>query len=127
MIRGRARGAAFVCAKALAFMGDIDLDTGQVIARGHPHAGESIAGRVLIYPETKGSSGGCQVLTSLAKQKLQPAAIVLLKEPDTNLVEAAILAKVPMVCVPQPDLIERISHGLEVTVDGSTGQVHWLS
>jgi uncharacterized protein len=61
VVRGLAEGLALVCPGSFSFLGDVDLATGEIIAAGHPHLGESIAGRVLIYKETKGSSGGCVV------------------------------------------------------------------
>ncbi|HRS27955.1 MAG TPA: DUF126 domain-containing protein, partial [Phycisphaerae bacterium] len=107
------------------FLGDVDMDSGVIIARGHEHEGETIAGKVMIYPETKGSSGGCVVLTVLAKQGKQPAAIVLSKPADPNIVEGAIVTGVTLVCEPAEDLIALVPHGAIVTVDGTTGEVSW--
>jgi predicted aconitase with swiveling domain len=125
MVRGRVSGPALVCHKAFSFLGDVDMDTGVIIARGHEHEGETIAGKVMIYPETKGSSGGCVVLTVLAKQGKQPAAIVLSKPADPNIVEGAIVTGVALVCEPQEDLLAAVPHGAMVTVDGATGEVSW--
>ena len=125
MVRGKVRGEALVCRKAFSFLGDVDMDTGVIIAKGHEHEGESIAGKVLIYPETKGSSGGCVVLTVLAKQGNPPAAIVLSKLADPNIVEGAIVTGVTMVCEPKEDLLATVPNGTPVTVDGATGEVSW--
>lgn len=126
VVKGLARGKALVCRKAFSFLGDVDMDTGEIIARGHEHEGESVAGRVMIYPETKGSSGGCIVLMSLARMGRQPAAIVLTKAPDTNIVEGAILSEVVLVSEPDRNLIDEIPHGAEVTIDGTTGDISWV-
>ena len=123
IVKGRVTAPAFVCHKAFSFLGDVDMDTGEIIAKGHEHEGETIAGKVMIYPETKGSSGGCLVLMVLAKQGRQPAAIVLSKPADPNIVEGAILASVPLLCEPQQDLIQSVPHGAMVTVDATTGEV----
>ena len=126
IVRGKVQGPALVCQKAFSFLGDVDMDTGVIIAKGHEHEGESIAGKVMIYPETKGSSGGCVVLQVLAKQGKQPAAIVLSKPADPNIVEGAIVTGVALVCEPEEDLIKAVPNGALVTVDGSTGDVSWL-
>jgi hypothetical protein len=125
MVKGRVEGEALVCSKAFSFLGDVDMDTGEIIAKGHEHEGQTIAGKVMIYPETKGSSGGCVVLTVLAKQGKQPAALVLEKPADTNIVEGAILARVPLVCEPEEDLIRTVPNGARVTVDGAAGTVRY--
>ena len=125
IVKRRVRAEALVCRNAFSFMGDVDMDTGVIIARGHEHEGETIAGKVMIYPGTKGSSGGCIVLMTLAKQGKQPAAIVLEKPADPNIVEGAILAGVSMVCEPEEDLIAAVPNGAMVTVDGTSGEVSW--
>ena len=122
-VRGRVTGPAFVCHKAFSFLGDVDMDTGEIIAKDHEHEGESIAGKVMIYPETKGSSGGCVVLLALAKAGRQPAAIVLEKPADTNIVEGAIVAGVPLICEPETSLVDAIPNGASVTVDGAAGTI----
>ena len=128
LVRGEAAGAAFVYPKAFSFLGDVDMETGVVIARGHELEGESIAGRVMIYPETKGSSGGCIVLMTLAKTGMQPAAIVLQKPADPNIVEGAILAGIPLLCEPDIDVVSAIPHGARVAVSsegGGAGEIRW--
>jgi len=125
VVKGKVDGEALVCRKAFSFLGDVDMDTGVIIARGHEHEGNTIAGKVLIYPETKGSSGGCVVLMVLAKQGKQPAAIVLEKPADTNIVEGAIIAKVALVCEPEEDVISLIPSGSRVIVDAAEGTISW--
>jgi predicted aconitase with swiveling domain len=125
VVKGKVTAEALVCKKAFSFLGDVDMDTGIIIARGHEHEGESIAGKVLVYPETKGSSGGCVVLMVLAKRDKQPAAIVLEKAADPNIVEGAILAGVTLACEPEDDVIAAIPTGHIVTVDGDEGSITW--
>jgi predicted aconitase with swiveling domain len=123
IVKGVAEGEALVMDHAFAFMGDVDMDTSKIIARGNEHLGEPIAGKILIYPETKGSSGGCVVLNVLARQGKQPAAIVNLKMADYNLVEGAILAKIPLVCQPAQNPIVLIRSGSRIKVDADQGLI----
>ena len=125
IVKRIAEGEALVCHKAFSFLGDVDMDTGEIIAKGHEHEGESISGKVMIYPETKGSSGGCVVLMSLYKVGKQPAGIVLSKAADPNIVEGAILAEIALVCQPEENLIDLIPNGKLVSVDGLSGKVSW--
>jgi len=127
IVKRDASGPALVCHDAFSFLGDVDMDTGVIIAKGHEHEGVSIAGKIMIYPETKGSSGGCVVLMSLAKMSKQPAAIILAKPADPNIVEGAILAGVALLCEPEIDLIETIPNGVHVSVDAASGTISWLS
>jgi phosphomecalonate degydratase small subunit len=120
ILPGKATGRALVMREPISFQGEID-EEGTIVVRGHPHAGESVAGKVLIYPEAKGSSGGCMMLRLLGKRGKKPAAIINTRNLDPNLVEGAILADVPMLCFPEEDLYEIISSGDLVEVDGEAG------
>jgi predicted aconitase with swiveling domain len=120
ILPGRARGRALVFRDPISFQGEID-EEGKVVAKGNPHAGESVAGKILLYPEAKGSSGGCMMLRLLAKRGKKPAAIINTRHLDPNLVEGAILADIPMLCFPQGDPYEFLSSGDLVEVDGEAG------
>jgi len=102
ILPGKAKGRALVLRDPISFQGEID-EEGNIVVRGHPYVGESVAGKVLIYPEAKGSSGGCMMLRLLAKRGKKTAAIVNTRNLDPNLVEGAILADVPKMYFTQRD------------------------
>jgi len=126
VVRGVAEGEALVCPGSFSFLGDVDMQTGEIIAAGHPCRGMRLAGRVLAYPETKGSSGGCVVLITLARRGLAPAALITEKPADYNLAEGAILAAIPFVCEPEAGLLESLAGGVRVRVDADRGTVELL-
>jgi predicted aconitase with swiveling domain len=117
---GKAVGEALVLREPISFQGEID-EEGFIVAAGNPYAGENVSNKILIYPEAKGSSGGCMMLRLLAKRGKKPAAIVNTRNLDANLVEGAILADIPMLCYPEKDPYDIISTGDRVEVDGETG------
>ena len=55
---GQAEGLALVSPETIGFFGMIDTETGIVVERGHPLEGESVVGRVLVFPAGKGSTVG---------------------------------------------------------------------
>jgi hypothetical protein len=116
VVRGSASAPAVVCPGSFSFLGDVDMDTGEIIAAGNPARGQTIAGKVLIYTETKGSSGGCVVLQALAKKGKAPAALITIKPADYNLAEGAILARIPFVCEPDGDLTAELATGDIVSI-----------
>jgi uncharacterized protein len=112
--QGRASGKALVSPEPISFFGMVDAESGEVIEQGHPLQGETVAGRVLIFPTGKGSTVGSYILYRLAKAGRAPAAIVN-AESEPIVAVGAIISDIPM--VDQID-ITKIPAGKQVTVDG---------
>ncbi|MFH1227808.1 MAG: DUF126 domain-containing protein [Planctomycetota bacterium] len=121
IVRGKARGKALVCPDSFSFLGDVDLDTGEIIASNNPNKGLLLKDAVLIFKETKGSSGGSSVLMTLVQKKKAPAALVTIKAPDYNLTESAILSKIPFVSDLAPKIVSIIKTGDYIEVDADRG------
>ncbi len=94
--RGEACGAALVSTAAIGFLGGVDAETGVVIEPGHPLHGQSIAGRVLVFPTGKGSTVGSYTLYRLARRGRAPAAIINARS-EAIVAVGAIIANIPMV------------------------------
>ena len=116
---GRAEGIALVSSSPLSFYGGVNPDTGEVVERGHELQGESVKGRVLVFPNGKGSTVGSYVMYRLAKNGAAPCAIVNAKC-ETIVAVGAIISEIP--CVDMVD-IGKIKSGSKVIVDGATVQV----
>ncbi len=111
---GQAKGLALVSPEPIGFFGMVDAESGIVVERGHPLEGKSIAGRVLVFPNGKGSTVGSYSLYRLAKAGLAPAAIIN-TESEPIIAVGAIISDIPM--VDQVD-IEQIHTDDPVSVDG---------
>jgi predicted aconitase with swiveling domain len=127
IVRGTASGPALVSSEAISFLGDLDIRTGSVVNKRHPLLGVSLKGTVLVLPHSIGSAGAWRFLYQLFVHGTNPVAIVQHKLPDSSLVQGAILAKVPIVCEPDADILTVIRTGDLVEVDGSTGLVRVTS
>ena len=112
---GQAEGVALVSPEPIGFFGMIDAETGVVIESGHPLEGESVAGRILVFPTGKGSTVGSYSLYRLAKAGCAPAAIIN-AESEPIVAVGAIISDIPM--VDQVD-IKHIRSGDQVTVDSA--------
>jgi len=93
---GCARGEALVSPEPIGFLGGIDPDTGIIVEPGHSLEGQSVAGRVLVFPTGKGSTVGSYTLYRLARNGLAPAAIVN-AESEPIVAVGAIISDIPMV------------------------------
>ncbi len=67
IVEGYAEGEAIVTKDAISFMGTINPKTGVVIERKHEIEGQSLNGKILVFPMSKGSTGGSYMLYDLVK------------------------------------------------------------
>ena len=116
---GSATGEALVTSMGISFYGGVDPETGRVVEKGHELEGQSVAGRVLVFPTGKGSTVGSYTLYRLKKAGLAPAAIVNL-ESETITAVGCIISDIP--CVDHIP-IESLKTGMQVRVDGESGVV----
>lgn len=116
---GNARGEALVSGSAISFFGGIDPDTGLVVEKGHELHGQSVAGRVLVFPHGKGSTVGSYTLYRLKHNGLAPAAI-LNAECETVIAVGCIIAEIP--CLDQLP-VASLHSGQHLSVDGEHGTV----
>ena len=117
--KGTAEGEALVSQMGISFFGGVDPDTGVVLERGHDLEGQSIAGKVLVFPSGKGSTVGSYTLYRLKHNGVAPAAIIN-QQCETITAVGCIIAEIPCVdSIP----IKKIHSGIHLSVDGSTGLV----
>ena len=112
---GRASGPALVTVQAISFLGNVNPETGVVVDPAHELFGESIAGKVLVFPGGKGSTVGSYVIYQLKKRGLAPAAMInLLSEPIVAV--GAVISGIPLVDRVGEEVL-RIKSGTIVEVD----------
>jgi hypothetical protein len=114
---GQVTGEALVSRMGISFYGGVDPETGIVTESGHDLQGQSIAGKVLVFPTGKGSTVGSYVLYRLAKNGHAPLAIVN-AECETITAVGCIIAEIP--CIDQIDLSE-IPPARPLTLDAAEG------
>ena len=116
---GKVEGEAIVSTEPIGFYGGIDINTGVVIEKGHPLEGEKVTGKILVFPQGKGSTVGSYVIYGIHKNGVGPKGIIN-KETETIVATGVILAGIP--CVDQID-IDKIHTGDTVLLDADKGTV----
>ncbi len=94
-----------------------------MVEPGHELAGQSIAGKILVFSSGKGSTVGSYTLYRLKKNGLAPAAIVN-TECETITAVGCIISEIP--CIDHIP-VDRLSSGLRLRLDGGTGVLEILS
>ncbi len=93
---GVARGPALISRDSICFY-MVSPDTGTIVEQDHAALGQSIAGKVIIFPSGKGSSVvQMDGLYKLQLKGFQPKAMIIEKA-ETVLVATAIILGIPLV------------------------------
>jgi len=117
--KGETEGEVLATKDGISFYGGVEPETGKVVEKGHELEGQSVAGKVLVFPEGKGSTVGSYVLYNLKKNGVAPKAIIN-KECETIVAVGCIISEVP--CVDHID-IGKLKTGDKISVDAEKGIV----
>jgi len=117
--KGTVKAEALVTKDGISFYGGVDPDTGKVVEVGHELEGQSVSGKVLVFPTGKGSTVGSYTMYRMMKNNTAPVAIVN-EEIDTIIAVGCIISEIP--CVDRID-ISKIKTGQKLYVNGSEGTI----
>ncbi|UTH46720.1 cis-3-hydroxy-L-proline dehydratase [Loktanella salsilacus] len=82
IVAAKAQGDVLVSSEGLSFWGGVDPKDGRVIDAHHPLCGQSLAGKIVLMPTSRGSCTGSGVLLELALNGSAPAALVFREDED---------------------------------------------
>ncbi len=116
---GKAEGEALVSTAPVGFYGSVNPDTGVMEEKGHPLEGQSLKGKILVFPTGKGSTVGSYTLYRMKKNGVAPAAMVC-EESEPIVAVGAIISDIPM--VDNID-ISQIKNGNKVRIDNGDVEI----
>ena len=122
VVGGRAEGEALVTRERISGWGGIDPRSGTVIETRHELKGVSFAGKVLVFPGAKGSSGWSSQF-HIARLAGKAPLAMLFNEMTTKIALGAVVAHAPSVTDFDQDPLQVIETGDWVKVDGDNGLV----
>jgi predicted aconitase with swiveling domain len=99
--KGTAQEQALVTSMPISFYGGVDPNTGEVLEKRHELQGKSVKGKILVFPNGKGSTVGSYTLYRLKKNGMAPAGIIN-RECETVVAVGAIISGIP--CVDKIDI-----------------------
>ena len=111
--KGKAEAEALVTEMPISFYGGVDPNTGVVIEKGHELLGQSVKGKILVFPQGKGSTVGSYTLYRMKKNGVAPAGMIN-KECETIIAVGAIISEIPTI-----DKVEigKIKTGVKVKIE----------
>ena len=94
IVAGSAQGDILAIAQGISFWGGIDPESGRIIDIHHPNHGQSVAGKVLLMPTSRGSCSGSGVLLQLALDGNAPAALVFCEREEILTLGALVASRI---------------------------------
>ena len=128
LVDGKAEGELLFADMGLSFWGGVNPLSGEVIDRHHPLSGQSLAGRVLAIPSSRGSCTGSSVMMELLSGGQAPTALVL-AEADEILSLGVLVAEllfqrsIAVLCIGHGNF-NRLRGQAYARLDGEQLQVH---
>jgi predicted aconitase with swiveling domain len=122
VVGGVAEGEAMVTRETISGWGGIQPMTGTIIESRHELKGQSFAGKVLVFPGAKGSSGWSAMFHTARLAGVAPTAL-LFNIMTTKAALGAVVMRVPTVTDFDRDPLDLIETGDHVRVDGDRGVV----
>ena len=122
VVPGVAEGEALVTRDRISGWGGIDSRTGTIVETRHELRGQSFAGKVLVFPGAKGSSGWSHYFHMARIAGVAPKAMVF-NVMTTKVALGAVVVRAPAVTDLDQNPLGLIEDGDWVKVDGDNGIV----
>lgn len=122
IVPGVAEGEALVTRETISGWGGVAPMSGTIIESRHELRGQSFAGKILVFPGAKGSSGWSSIFHTARLAGTAPLALVF-NVMTTKVALGAVVMRVPSVTELDRDPLELIDTGDRVRVDGDAGTV----
>ncbi len=120
--KGKTKGEALVSHEPISFVIGVDSEAGVVVEKGHELEGVSFAGKILVFPVGKGSTGASFALYDTVVNKKAPKGLINLRA-DPVLTAGAIISDIPFIDRLNGDPITLIRTGDYVEMDADKGIV----
>ena len=122
VVGGKATAEALVSTQTISGWGGINEREGSVIELHHQLNGISFAGKVLVFPGAKGSSGWSAYWHMCRLNGTAPAAMIFTRM-TTKIALGAVVSRVPTVTDLDGDVFDLIDTGDLIEVDADEGLV----
>lgn len=118
---GVVEGEALVTDMSFSFLGDFDITTGEV-SELHDLAGETISGKILVFPAGRGSTTGALVGYYACMFNTAPVGMIC-REAEPVIALNALTNNIPMVDRLDSDPVDVIRTGDFIKLDATRGEV----
>jgi predicted aconitase with swiveling domain len=124
--KGQVEGEVIVSLLPFSFLGDLNVEKGTIAPAGHDLEGQSIAGKIFVFPTGKGSTVGPYVANMAKKLGNIPAGMICV-EVEPVMAMVAIMNDIPMVHKLDQNPLEVLKTGDYIKMDATKGLVEVIN
>ena len=121
IVEGKAKGPSLYSPDPIAFLQGVDPEKGTVSDDKSPIFDQPFSGKILIFPNTVGSSVGAYVIYRLKKNGKAPKAIVN-QNSDIITASGCAIAGIPLFDLPENDISE-LRDSKDIAVDSKKSEL----
>ena len=122
-MKGFAHGEALISDTPINFLTMIDAGNGEIKDLNHNRYGNTLKGKIFVFPYSVGSSVGAYTLYSLKKKSASPLAIICLNKMDITTASGCAISNIPAVYLKLDNIPQAIRNSRALTVDGEREQI----
>lgn len=103
IVEGYVEGEVMVSKTPLALLGGLNPNTGEIVEDGHELKGKSLAEKILVVYNEKGSTAGIYTLIETIDNKKGPKGVITSRK-ASSIILAAIQKNLPLIIVEESEL-----------------------
>ena len=121
IVEGQSKGELIYSSRPIAFLQGVDPEKGVVSDSKSPIFDQPFTGKILVFPNTVGSSVGAYVIYRLKKNRKAPKAIVN-QTSDITTASGCAISGIPLFDLPENDISE-LSQVKEIILDSNKSEL----
>jgi uncharacterized protein len=131
IVRGRAKGKLLLSKKPINFLGMVNTQSGEITNTSNGFERQNLKGKILVFPNSIGSSVGAYTIYSLKSNNVAPNGIICINNVDITTASGCAISNIPLAFIDNQsynDLVNCIkilgkNKEMEITLDTEEGKI----
>ena len=131
IVGGRAKGKLLLSEKPINFLGMVSTQSGEITSTSNGFERQNLKGKILVFPNSIGSSVGAYTIYSLKSNNVAPNGIICTNNVDITTASGCAISNIPLAFIDNQsynDLVNCIkilgkNNEMEITLDTEEGKI----
>ena len=131
IVGGRAKGNLLLSKKPINFLGMVNTQSGEITSTSNGFERQNLKGKILVFPNSIGSSVGAYTIYSLKSNNVAPNGIICTNNVDITTASGCAISNIPLAFIDSlryNDLVKCVelsgtNKEMEITLDTEEGKI----